>query len=518
MACTEMSDDRIQDILIVGGGTAGWMAAAALSRFLRNGYTRIRLIESEDIGTVGVGEATIPPIRNFLEMLRIDENDFVRKTQATFKVGIEFVDWTRPGDRYMHPFGQFGADIEGVPFHQFFLRSFALGQLRDIEPFSLTAVAARQGRFAPAQAATFPLNHWTYAYHFDASLVAGYLRACAERQGVQRTEGKVVKVALQDPDGRIEAVTLDNGERIAADFFIDCSGFRALLIGEALGVAYQDWSHWLPCNRAVAVASENTGRLDPYTRSSARSAGWQWQIPLQHRTGNGYVYASNGISDDEAATTLLDNLGGAAIGEPRFIPFTTGRREVFWRKNCVSLGLAAGFMEPLESTAIHLVQTGIAKLLALFPDKQMNAIEIDEYNRLMGSTFDQIRDFLVLHYKATERDDSELWNYCRNMKIPASLQHKLGLFSGRGRIFRYEDELFSVTSWVAVLLGQGIWPAKYDEIVNSMSQSELAEVMQRMQAQIAATADKIPLQQEFIGRFCAAAGGHTNSATINTNV
>jgi tryptophan halogenase len=499
-----MSDDRIQTIVIVGGGTAGWMAAAALSRFLRNGYTRIRVIESDDIGTVGVGEATIPPIRNFLDMLRIDENDFVRATQATFKIGIEFVDWTRLGHRYMHPFGLFGADIEGVPFHQFFLKAFALGQVSDIERFSLTAVAARQGRFAPAQASTFPLNHWAYAYHFDASLVAVYLREHAERLGVQRTEGKVTGVALRGVDGHIEALTLESGERIAGDFYIDCSGFRALLIGEALGVAYEDWSHWLPCNRAVAIASENAGQPDPYTRSTAHAAGWQWRIPLQHRTGNGYVYASNAISDDEAAATLLDKLDGAAIGSTRLIPFTTGRRKAFWSKNCVSIGLAAGFLEPLESTAIHLVQTGIAKLLALFPDKQFNRIEIDEYNRLMGSTYDQVRDFLVLHYKATERDDSELWNYCRNMTIPASLQHKLDLFGGRGRIFRYEDELFSVTSWVAVLLGQGVWPLAYDEIVNSMSDAELNEVVHKMQAQIAATASKIPLQRDYIDRFCAA--------------
>jgi tryptophan halogenase len=513
-----MSDDRIRDIVIVGGGTAGWMAAAALSRFLRNGYTKIRVIESEDIGTVGVGEATIPPIRNFLEMLRIDENDFVRKTQATFKVGIEFVDWTRPGHRYMHPFGLFGADIEGVPFHQFFLRSHALGQVTDIEPYSLTAVAARQGRFAPAQAATFPLNHWAYAYHFDASLVAGYLRELAERLGAQRTEGTVVDVSLRGTDGHIDALTLASGERVPGDLFIDCSGFRALLIGAALGVDYDDWSHWLPCNRAVAVASANVGAPDPYTRSTARNAGWQWRIPLQHRSGNGYVYATNAISDDAAAAKLLEQLDGAPLGEPRFIPFTTGRRKAFWSKNCVSLGLAAGFMEPLESTAIHLVQTGIAKLLALFPDKNFSAVEIDEYNRLMTASFEQIRDFLVLHYKATERDDSELWNYCRNMSIPDSLQRKLDLFAGRGRVFRYEDELFSVTSWVAVLLGQSAWPKAYDEIVNSMTSAELADVMQKMQAQIAGTAQKIPLQQEYIDRFCAARGPAANSDTISADV
>lgn len=499
-----MADNRIRDIVVVGGGTAGWMAAAALSRFLRNGYTRVRVIESDEIGTVGVGEATIPPIRNFLEMLRIDENDFVSKTQATFKLGIEFVDWTQKGHRYLHPFGHFGADIEGVPFHQFFLRAHALGQTDNIEHFSLTSAAARLGRFAPAQAATFPLNQWAYALHFDASLVAGYMRNYAENLGAQRSEGKVVDVNLRGADGFVESLTLESGEQVEGDLFIDCSGFRALLIGQALGVGYEDWSDYLPCDRAVAVACESNGPPEPYTRSTARKAGWQWHIPLQHRTGNGYVFCSKELSDDEAAATLLQNLEGAALGEPRFIPFTTGRRARFWEKNCLSLGLAAGFMEPLESTAIHLVQTGIAKLLALFPDKTFAAIEIDEYNRLMGATYEQTRDFLVLHYKATARDDSDFWNYCRNMQIPETLRHRLDLFAGRGRCFRYEDDLFSVTSWVAVLLGQGVWPNAYDEIVNSMSDTELAEVIAKMQTQISATAKKLPPQQEYINKYCAA--------------
>jgi len=480
------------------------MAAAALARFLRNGYTRIRVIESDEIGIVGVGEATIPPIRNFLKMLRIDENDFVKKTQATFKVGIEFTDWTRPSHSYMHPFGHFGADIEGVSFHQFFLRAHSLGQASDIESFSLTSTAAHMGRFAPVQAAEFPLNQWAYAYHFDAKLVAAYMREYAEKLGVKRTEGKVVDVNLRSEDGHIESLLLESGEQIHGDLFIDCSGFRALLIGEALGVAYEDWSEYLPCNRAVAVASTGSDSPAPYTRSTAKSAGWQWRIPLQHRTGNGYVFSSQEISDDEAATTLLESLDGDAIGEPRFIPFSTGRRNSFWTKNCVSLGLAAGFMEPLESTAIHLVQTGVAKLLALFPDKHFAQVEIDEYNRLMRATYLQIRDFLVLHYKATERDDSDFWNYCRNMQIPDSLQRKLDLFAGHGRLFRYEDDLFSVTSWVAVLLGQGCWPSGYDEIVNSMTDQELGEVMKKMQLQIKEKANKIPMQRDFINQYVAA--------------
>jgi tryptophan 7-halogenase len=495
---------RIGRVVIVGGGTAGWMAAAALGRFLRNGHTRIELVESDAIGTVGVGEATIPPIRSFLQMLRIDEHDFLRHTRGTYKLGIEFVNWTRPGHRYMHPFGLFGADIEGVSFHQFYLRARQLGLADDIEPFSLTVAAARQGRFGAVQGAGFPHNHWAYAFQFDATLVAAYLRRYAEQLGVRRTEGRVVDVRRGDPDGLIEAVVLDDGRRVEGDLFLDCSGFRGLLIGEALGVGYRDWSHWLPCDRAVAVPSRNVAAPEPYTRSTARAAGWQWHIPLQHRTGNGYVYSQRAVSDDEAAATLLANLGGEPLAEPRFLSFTTGRREVFWQGNCVALGLAAGFLEPLESTAIHLVQSGVAKLLALFPDKQPNPVEIDEYNRLLGATYDQIRDFLVLHYSATEREDSELWRYCRDMAIPDSLQRRLDLFRGRGRLFRYEDDLFSVTSWVAVLLGQGVWPAGYDELVNSMSEQELAGVLERMRAAIGQVAQTLPTQQFYIEQHCAA--------------
>lgn len=498
------SDRRIGRIIIVGGGTAGWMAAAILSRFIRNGFTTIELVESDDIGTVGVGEATIPPIRSLLDMLRIDENEFLRFTYGTFKLGIEFVDWTRPGHRYMHPFGLFGADIEGVPFHQFWLKSKALGDTTAIEDYSLTSAAARRGRFGKPRDTQFPLNHWTWAYHFDATRVAQFLRQYAERLGVRRREGRIVDVTLRSEDGFIESVELEGGTRINGDFFIDCSGFAALLIGEALGVPYEDWRHWLPCDRAVAVPSANVSQPRPHTRSTARAAGWQWRIPLQHRTGNGYVYSSAASSDDEAAATLLANLEGEVLGEPRPLSFVTGRRQQFWSRNCLALGLAAGFMEPLESTAIHLVQTGIAKLLALFPDKRFDPLEIDEYNRLTGATWAQIRDFLILHYKATERDDSEFWNYCRNMDIPETLQRKIDLFSGRGRCFRYDDELFSVTSWVAVLLGQGIRPGGHDEVVNSMSDDELCRVLQKMRARIDATVDAMPAQQDYIARCCAA--------------
>ena len=502
-----MTDDRIGTIVIVGGGTAGWMAAAALARFLQNGRTKIRLIESDEIGTIGVGEATIPPIRSFLQMLRIDENDFIRRTQGTFKLGIEFVNWTRPGHRYMHPFGSFGADIEGIPFHQFFLRAQVQGQAPGMEAFSLTAMAARQGRFGALQGAGFPQNQWAWAYQFDATLVAAYFRQYAERLGVARTEGKVVDVALRGADGLIESVSLAGGDRIQANFFIDCSGFRGLLIGEALGVGFEDWTDWLPCDRAVAVPSQNVLPPEPYTRSTARDAGWQWHIPLQHRTGNGYVYSHRMIGDDEAAATLLANLPGPPLAEPRLLSFTTGRRRAFWQGNCLALGLAAGFLEPLESTAIHLIQTGIAKFLALFPGKSCNPVEIDEYNRLMGSTCEQIRDFLVLHYHATERDGSELWRYCRTMALPPSLQRKLELFAGRGRLFRHEDDLFSLTSWVAVLLGQGRGPAGYDPLADCMGAADLAALLDRMRGDIGRVARNLPLQYEYIQRHCAATPG-----------
>jgi tryptophan halogenase len=391
-----------------------------------------------------------------------------------------------------------------VAFHQFFLKAHALGQVKGIEEFSLTTVAARQGRFGAVQGGGFPHNQWAWAYQFDATLVAAYLREYAERLGVVRTEGKIVDVSLSGPDGLVEAVVLESGERIAGDFFIDCSGFRGLLIGQALGVGYEDWSDWLPCDRAVAVPSRNVAPPEPYTRSTARAAGWQWHIPLQHRTGNGYVYSHRAVSDDEAAATLLANLPGPPLAEPRLLSFTTGRRRAFWKNNCLALGLATGFLEPLESTAIHLVQTGIAKFLALYPGKQCNPVEIDEYNRLMGATCEQIRDFLVLHYSATERSGSELWDYCRNMAVPGSLQRKLDLFRGRGRLFRHEDDLFSITSWAAVLLGQGVWPTGYDGLVDSMADAELGRVLERMRAGIARAAQDLPKQQDYLDRHCAA--------------
>ena len=498
-----MSDHTLDQIVIVGGGTAGWMAAAGLARNLRNGHTRIRVVESDAIGIVGVGEATIPPIRTFLQTLQIDENDFVRHTQGIFKLGIEFVDWTRKGHRYMHPFGRFGREIDNLNFHQIFLRAQAAGIASNIEDYSLTATAAHEGRFTANPGQGVPPNLWSYAYHFDASLVARYLRDYAEARGVTRTEGKVTGVRQRD-GGFIDSIVMENGEVISGDFFIDCTGFRSLLLGDTLGVGYQDWSHYLPCNRAAAVPSENAGPPIPYTRSTAQTAGWQWRIPLQHRTGNGYVYCSDNISDDEAAATLLANLDGKALAEPRLLQFTTGRRDVFWKNNCLALGLSAGFLEPLESTAIHLIQMGVAWLLALLPDKRFNPLEIEEYNRIVGDTYNETRDFLILHYKSTERDDSDFWNRCRQMEIPESLQRRMALFRANGRCLINGDELFSLNSWLAVLLGQGVQPQGFSELANSVPEADLTRLINQLAMGMKQVSAAMPTHEQYIAGACAA--------------
>ncbi len=495
--------DPIRKVLVLGGGTAGWMTAAALSKVL-GGQVEVTLVESEQIGTVGVGEATIPPILTFNAMLGIDERDFMRATRATFKLGIEFRDWTRLGDRYIHPFGTFGLDIEAIKFHQVWRK--VQGQVGPIEDFNLAAVAARQSRFAlPDPDPAKVLSSLKYAFHFDAGLYARFLRGFAEARGATRIEGKVADVALRDEDGFIRSVTLEDGRVFEADLFIDCTGFRALLIGQALGGRYIDWSHWLPNDRAVAIPCDTGGDgLTPYTRATADKAGWRWRIPLQHRTGNGYVYSSAHIGDDEALAALTAGLDGPARADPNVLRFQAGRRDQAWIKNCVAIGLSSGFLEPLESTSIHLIQAAITKLLALFPDKGFDPLEIDEYNRLTAQQVELVRDFIILHFKATERSDTAYWNDLRTMAIPDSLQRKIDLFAGRGRLFQSDYDLFAEPSWIAVLLGQGIVPRQYDALVDSLPETALVERLRRLSALIGQTAQAMPDHAAFIARYCAA--------------
>lgn len=493
----------IRRVVIAGGGTAGWMTAAALSKLSKAGKIEITLIESETIGTVGVGEATIPPIRNFNSIIGIDEHEFVAKTGATFKLGIEFTDWLKAGQSYLHPFGKYGRDVDGIHFYQLWLKYRKSHNLPDIETYCLSAAAARAGKYLrPSADPQSVLSTLAYAYHFDAGLYATYLRALAEGQEVKRVEGRISTVAQHATSGFITHLELEDGRQIEGDFFIDCTGFRALLIGETLGVDYQDWSHWLPCNRAVTVGSTPSAAPVPYTRATAREAGWQWRIPLQHRTGNGHVFCDSFTTQEAATDVLLANLGGAQRGEIRALSFTTGLREKFWEKNCVAIGLSSGFLEPLESTSIHLIQTGIAKLIALFPDISFNPAEATQYNALMTRQFTQIRDFLILHYNATERIDNGFWQYVRTMSIPDSLTEKVDLFASKGRIFRFDDDLFDVSNWFAVLWGQGIRPRSYDPMVDTLSETDVLSHIREVHDVIETVAKRMPLQQAYIDRYC----------------
>ncbi len=498
-------DNRIRRIAIIGGGTSGWMTAAAFAKVLGPDYATITLVESDEIGTVGVGEATIPQINIFNRMLGIDENDFVRRTKGSFKLGIEFVDWTRIGHSYFHPFGKFGLDMEGVSFHAFWLRLHQKGLAGSIEDYTLMAKASERGKFMRSvDAGNSPLSSINYAFHFDAGLYALFLRDHAERRGVIRREGKIRLVHQRSADGFVSAVELEDGSRIEADLFIDCTGFRGLLIEGALKAGYEDWSNWLPCNRAVAVPCASAAEIPPFTRSTARTAGWQWRIPLQHRVGNGHVYCSEFISDDEATAILLANLGGERLAEPRYIKFTTGHRRKYWDKNVVAIGLSSGFMEPLESTSIHMIQSGIANLLANFPDRAFDPVDADRYNRIIRTESEEIRDFLVLHYKATERDDSPFWNHCRHMAVPDRLAEKIRVFENSGRTFRENGELFNDTSWFAVMVGQGLKPRTHDPVANLMSLDMTITRLDEIRSTVASSADFMPTHSDYIARNCAA--------------
>jgi len=499
-------DDRIKTIAIVGGGTAGWMAASALAKSFGS-FCSIRLIESDEIGIIGVGEATVPHLAAFNKLLEIDEAAFVRETKGTFKLGIQFVDWGRLGDSYVHGFGNLGRDIGLLPFHQYWIKARLAGRAEDLGAYSLNTVAAPAGKFmvsaidAPRDT---PLADIAYAYHFDAGLYARYLRGYAEARGVKRTEGKIVATRLRAADGFVEALVLEDGTRVEADLFIDCSGFRGLLIEEALHAGFEDWTEWLPCDRAVAVPCASSGPPTPYTRSTARAAGWQWRIPLQHRVGNGYVYSSRYLSDDEAAASLMAQLDGAALAEPRRLRFTGGKRRKLWDKNVVALGLAGGFLEPLESTAIYLVQAGINRLVHLFPRKDFRAVLQDQYNAQSAFEYERIRDFLILHYHLTERSDSPFWDYCRTMPIPASLREYIDLFRGTGCFFRNGTEMFGQTSWVQVMVGQGIMPASYHPAVDWVPDRDLFQFIDHVEQVMAGCVAAMPPHQAFIDRHCRA--------------
>ena len=498
-----MTPRPIRDIVIVGGGTAGWMAAAALSKVMGSQRYSITLIESDQIGTVGVGEATIPIISLFNSVLGVDEDEFVRETNATFKLGIEFADWRRPGHRYMHPFGQLGGDFGGVSFSHYWLRWMKAGGDPDPLLFSAEAQAAYRGRFQRTpnlKPAHLPKIH--YAFHFDASLYAAYLRRFAEKRGVKRIQGEVVAVRQDGESGFIESVTLKDGRSVRGDFFLDCSGFRGLLIEETLKAGYDDWSQWLPVNRAAAMPCERVGEPTPYTRATAREAGWQWRIPLQHRTGNGYVFCNEFLHEDEAARLLASRLDGPALAEPRILKFVTGRRKASWVKNCVALGLSSGFLEPLESTSIHLIQTAISKLLAMFPKIGFDPVVIARFNLEMGRDYASIRDFIIAHYKVTEREDTAFWRYCKAMSVPDSLNDKLELFRTRGEVLAENHELFKEVNWFAVLYGQGLVPDNHHPVADVIAEDDLRLRFSQIRRAIQERVDGMPSQQAFIDQNC----------------
>ena len=502
-----MNENAIQKIVVVGGGSAGWMAAAACIKNM--GKTcEVHLVESDEIRTVGVGEATVPHIRTFnAQVLGLDEAEFIRNTQGTFKLAIQFRDWARKGDSYYHGFGTVGLDLGPVHFHHYWLRARAAGRASDYLDYGLQSLASERNKFLPGAndvPANSPLANVAHAYHFDASLYAKYLRGFSEKLGVVRHEGKIVQVSQRAGDGFVDAVVLESGERIEGDLFIDCSGFRGLLIEQTLKTGYEDWSHWLPCDRALAVQCSRVGEPTPYTRATALEAGWQWRIPLQHRTGAGHVYCSRFISDDEATAALLANIDGEPLLEPWPLRFVTGKRKRFWNKNVVAIGLAGGFMEPLESTSIHLIQMSIVRLLDMFPDRGFDPALVERYNRAVHFDYDRIRDFIVLHYKATERDDTPFWNHCRDMPIPDTLQANLDLFRGSGRFYRDNEEFFAMQSWIQVMLGQRLMPRNYHPFVDQMPEEEVVKFVDHVRTVIAGCVDAMPTHQAFIDRYCKA--------------
>ena len=499
----EMSEVTQRRIVIAGGGTAGWMAAATLSRFL--GGTPITLIESEAIGTVGVGEATIPQIHLFVGGLGLHEADIVRETKATYKLGIEFVDWLEPGHRYMHAFGIVGRAVGIIPFRQLWHRGRAEGVAEEFGHYYFNEVAARMGRMGLLDREQSTALGLVHAYHFDASLFAACLRRYAEERGVERIEGKIEMVERNEETGDVSALLLDGGRRVEGSFFVDCTGFRSLLLGQTLGVPFRDWSGFLPCDRALAVPCARSEDFRPYTQSLARKAGWQWRIPLQHRTGNGHVYCSDFVSDDEAASTLLANLDGEALDEPRPLRFKAGMREQVWSHNCVALGLAAGFLEPLESTSIHLIQTSIARLLTFLRHETPGPAARDKFNRMTATEWEQIRDFIILHYKANRRTGEPFWDRCREMPIPDTLAEKIALFEEAAIIVRDDNELFTEEGWGQVMIGQGLQPRSFSPLTDSIPTDELARYLEKLAQTYRRAAEAFPSHAQFVDSMLAKA-------------
>jgi len=493
-----VTTEKVTKVVIVGGGTAGWMAAASLARLIGQ-HLDISLIESDEIGTVGVGEATIPTMMTLHQLLKINEQEFLTAVQGTFKLGISFENWKNIGESYIHSFGLTGQDCWAGGFQHFWLKGKERGISEDFGHYSAELMAAKAGKFA-----VLPNNGLSYAYHMDASLYAKFLRKMAEKSAVERIEGKVVKVNVDTSSGGIETLVLESGQLIEGDLFIDCSGFRGLLINETLQTSFDDWSQWLPCDSAIAVQTASVSEPIPYTRSIAREAGWQWRIPLQSRVGNGLVFSSTHLTDEQATDMLLNNIEGETLTKPRVIKFRTGQRSQHWNKNCVALGLAAGFVEPLESTAIHMVQRGIIRLLQMFPVGGIRQPDMIEFNKQMSDEYVFIRDFVIMHYHVTEREDTDFWRQCKNMAIPQSLQHRLDLFKQTGRVFQQAGDVFAENNWTQVMLGQGLMPEQYHPIVDVMSDRELTNFLTGLRARTDNIVSQLPSHQQFIENYCKA--------------
>lgn len=488
----------LSKIVVVGGGTSGWLAAAMLRHHLKPELCDIELIESEEIGTIGVGESTVPPFVGLIQRLGIDERDFIRATDATYKLGIQFVGWHRRADTYFHPFGVIGRPIGLHDFYQCWLKARALGDRSSLQDFSPCNVMAENGRFfPPSRARNTPIGGANYALHVDASLAASYFRGYAETRGLKRTEGRVTEVRRRD-NGFIDHVVLADGRAVHGDFFIDCTGQRGLLIDKTLGVESIDWSESLLCDRAIVVRTEIQGPLLPYTRATAQKSGWMWRIPLQRRIGQGYVYSSRFCSDAEARSTLLRNLGSACVDEPRIIPFTTGHRRELWKLNCLSLGLAGGFIEPLEATAIHLIARGLDFFLRYFPTRDCDPALSREYNRRMIADYEEVRDFIVLHYSATDRDDSPFWQACKHIPLPASLQERIELFKSQGAMRESVDPLFRASSWQSIFEGMGIRPRAYSPRVDNIDYAHIEATLRTAKSAIAGMVEHLPTHEQFL--------------------